>query len=335
MSQFERVYHIDRLLRGRVAPDKQRLLSVLEVSAPTLKRDLEYMRSRLGAPIVWDRACGGYRYDSGAGDFSLPGLWFSGDEIHALLLVLHILDQLQPSFLRDQVQPFRGRLEAMVRSEAGDCEAISRRVSLIAQPSRISNPAVLDLVVRATLSRRRIRMTYRTRSRQSTTDRDISPGRLVYYRGNWYLDAWCHRAEAIRRFAVDAIGEAAILPERAEELPEMCPQDGYGIFQGPAAQVAVLRFAPAAADWVRTSQWHPDQELTAAADGGVVLRVPYSDDRELLMDILRHGSEVEVLAPNSLRRHIAETLRAAAAQYTVSRRPAAGARVRKADAAAS
>ena len=78
MSQFERVYKIDRLLRSRIAPNKQKLLTVLEVSEPTLKRDLEYMRSRLGAPIAWNRQTGSYSYAADQPEFtlSLIHIWF-------------------------------------------------------------------------------------------------------------------------------------------------------------------------------------------------------------------------------------------------------------------
>ena len=113
MSQFERVYKIDRLLRNRIPPSKQKLLAALDVSEPTLKRDLEYMRSRLGAPITWDRQTGGYGYAADQPEFTIPGLWFSADEIHALLLIIHIVDQIQPSFLGDQMKPFRDRLGAL------------------------------------------------------------------------------------------------------------------------------------------------------------------------------------------------------------------------------
>jgi predicted DNA-binding transcriptional regulator YafY len=322
MSQFERIYKIDGLLRRRNLPTMKQMTAELEVSEPTLKRDLEYMRSRLGAPVIWDPARRGYRYDSSDNDFSLPGFWFSADEIHALLLMTHILDQLQPSFLRDQVKPFRDRLAAMVKAKSGSFDSISSRVSLIATPSRIANPVHLDAVIRATLARRRLRLVYRSRSRQTTTNREVSPGRLVYYRGNWYVDAWCHHANAVRRFALDAILHAEILAERADELPDSATQNGYGIFSGPADQVAVLRFHPNIADWVRTAQWHPEQKLEELPDGGVLLRVPYSNDREILMDILRHGADVEVLEPEALREGIASVLRAAARQYAPVKRAA-------------
>jgi predicted DNA-binding transcriptional regulator YafY len=320
MSQFERVYKIDRLLRNRIAPSKQKLLAALDVSEPTLKRDLEYMRSRLGAPIIWNREAGGYSYAADQPEFTIPGLWFSADEIHALLLIIHIVDQIQPSFLRDQVRPFRDRLGAIANASTGRFEPIARRVRMIAGATRIANPACLDSVIRATLARQRLRIVYQSRSRAAETEREISPGRLLYYRTNWYLDAWCHSAGAGRRFAVDAIRSARILEAPAQDLLPEPEHTGYGIFSGTAVNQAVLRFSAVAAPWVMASEWHPNQEMESLAEGGVLLRVPYSHEKELLMDILRHGADVEVLAPESLRLSIAETLSAAADLYQVSRR---------------
>ena len=51
-------------------------------------------------------------------------------------------------------------------------------------------------------------------------------------------------------------------------------------------------------------------------DGSYELRIPYSDPRELVMDILKHGAGAEVIAPEELRREVVEQLRLAAANYT-------------------
>ncbi|HWQ40381.1 MAG TPA: WYL domain-containing protein, partial [Burkholderiales bacterium] len=40
-----------------------------------------------------------------------------------------------------------------------------------------------------------------------------------------------------------------------------------------------------------------------------------ADDRELVMDILKFGPDVEVLAPDALRARVAERLEAAARRY--------------------
>ena len=96
MDRLERFYRIDQLLQERDTVPRQRFLDELEVSHATFKRDLEYMRDRFIAPIVWDADAEGYRY--GKSDpgprFALPGLWFSEREAFALVMMEHLLSSL-------------------------------------------------------------------------------------------------------------------------------------------------------------------------------------------------------------------------------------------------
>ena len=62
-----------------------------------------------------------------------------------------------------------------------------------------------------------------------------------------------------------------------------------------------LKFSAVRARWVQAEEWHPEQKSTVNKDGTYTLEFPYSDERELLGDILRFGADVEVLAPKSLR----------------------------------
>jgi len=89
----------------------------------------------------------------------------------------------------------------------------------------------------------------------------------------------------------------------------------YGIFAGEVKGQAVLRFSPMRARWVQYEQWHPEQVCEYLEDGGYRLSVPYSDEREILMDILRQGSEVIVEAPESLRDLVIAELERMAANY--------------------
>ena len=90
---------------------------------------------------------------------------------------------------------------------------------------------------------------------------------------------------------------------------------GYGVFGGPARHTAVLRFSPDAARWVADEQWHSDQQGRFLDDGRYELRLPFGEPTELIMDILRYGPAVEVVAPDELRRSVAEQLRRAADRY--------------------
>ena len=95
MDRTERFYRIDKLLRSHRIVPLERFLDDLSVSRATFKRDLEYMRDRLNAPIEWDREAGGYRLRPDAqAAYQLPGLWFNDSEILALLTMEKLLEDI-------------------------------------------------------------------------------------------------------------------------------------------------------------------------------------------------------------------------------------------------
>lgn len=328
MDRTERFYKIDQLLSERRVVPFAVLQEKLEVSRATIKRDLEYLRNRLNAPIIWDRDARGYRFASPAesglgagGKYELPGLWFSAAEIHALLTMQHLLANLgQGGLLGEQVAPLQARLRGLLGSAENPAEEIERRVRVLGATARSMPLERFSTVGSALLRRCRLRMAYFARGSGETSERVVSPLRLVHYRDNWYLDAWCHLRQGLRSFAVDAIRQAEIMDEPAIDVPdEEMDQElgaGYGIFSGRAVEWAVLRFSPARARWVSVESWHPAQKGGFDADGFYRLELPYSDDRELLMDILRHGRDVEVLSPPALRQRVAEELAAARTLYS-------------------
>jgi predicted DNA-binding transcriptional regulator YafY len=169
------------------------------------------------------------------------------------------------------------------------------------------------------LKRKRLAIRHHNRERDEETSRTISPQHLVHYRGNWYVDAWCHKAEGVRSFSLDAIRAADLLDDKAKDVPkaelDAHFQSGYGIFAGKDVQWAKLRFTAERARWVSGEDWHPKQKASFDADGSYLLQVPYADDRELLMDILKFGPDVEVVAPAALRAKAKARLKAALERY--------------------
>ena len=326
MDRTERFYRIQRLLNQRRVVAREAFIEDLGVSRATLKRDLAYLRDRMQVPIEWDRARGGYYLDAGpdAADdrtagFQLPGLWFSAAEVHALLAMEQLLERLQPGLLAQQLRPLRERIRRILGTSDLSAGEVMRRIRVLPMGARTVEPAYFQAIASALLSRRRLKIRHHRRRTGEVMDREVSPQRLVHYRDNWYLDAWCHRRRALRTFAVDAIGDARILARAAREVPEAALdaalEAGYGIFAGPARHTAVLRFTPLRARWVSREVWHPRQECHFELDGAWILKLPYSDPQELVMDILKFGADVEVLAPASLRRMVAAALEAAAGLY--------------------
>ncbi len=318
MDRTERFHLIDMMLSGSGVVSFQHMLDRLEISRATLKRDLEYLRNRLNAPIVWDRDMGGYRFENQervGGQYELPGLWFSAEEIHALLTMQHLLANLDAGgLLGPHIQPLMARLTGLLGSGRHPAEEVRKRIKLIPLAARQVSLDHFAALGSALLRRKRLLVSYYAKSSDETSEREISPQRLVHYRENWYLDAWCHLREGLRSFAVDGIRRAEILESHARDIPEKTLDAmlgaGYGIFSGKRLNWARLRFSPERSRWVALEQWHPKQRGKLMRDGRYQLEIPYADERELVMDILRHVPEVEVLAPDSLHAKVAEKLRA-------------------------
>ena len=319
MDRTERFYKIRRRLIEKGALTRREVEEELEISHATFKRDIEYMRDRLNVPIVWSREREAYLLDPGADVAELPGIWFSPAEIYALLEIEHLLERLQPGLLGRQLDPLRTRLRALLeRGDRGHRE-IRRRIRVLALGSRRVNREVFEALSVGLLSRRRIRIRHLKRGSGEFSERVVSPQRLVHYRYNWYLDAWCHVRKDLRVFAVDAIKGALVVEEPAREVADEDMDRvlgaGYGIFSGAETQTAVLRFTPERARWVADEVWHSRQAGRIEADGSYVLELPYSQEPELVMDLLRYGSGVCVLAPETLRATVARELAEAARQY--------------------
>jgi predicted DNA-binding transcriptional regulator YafY len=322
MDRTERFYKIDTLLQTQSPVGIDVFLKELGVSLATFKRDLEYMRDRLHAPIIWDRDANGYRLEKSAGDgqpYQLPGLWFSPTEAQALLTLEHLIEGLEPELLGAHLKPLKARLAALLETGDHSAEEVRKRIRVIPFGSRKHEPKHFALVASATLGRKRLKITYFNRTRNETTEREVSPQRLIYYRANWYLDTWDHLRNDIRSFALDAVRAAEPLDAKARDVPEArldaVLASGYGIFSGDKLQWAVLKFTPERARYVSQEEWHPKQKAKWLADGSYHLEVPYSSEKELAMDILKHGAEVEVIAPKALREEIGRRLDDAATRY--------------------
>lgn len=329
MNQTERLYKIEQILHDRRTASFAELQEELEVSRATLKRDLQFLRDRLNAPIVYDRETNGYRFDVPdryAPKHQLPGLWFNASEIHALLMMQQLLEEVQPGLLGPHIAPLQTRLQSLLGS-VGDAQSgapaeIAKRVRILHAQKRRTELRHFELIASTLLKRRRLKIRHFNRGRNEESEREISPQRLVHYRDNWYLDAWCHLRSDLRSFAVDAIRSAEMLEVVADEIKEdelnRVLAAGYGIFSGSETEWAKLRFRPEQARWVMEEQWHPQQRAELLPDGGLLLELPYANPTELIMDILRYGPGVEVVAPRELRRQVQDHLKTALALYAAT-----------------
>jgi predicted DNA-binding transcriptional regulator YafY len=320
MDRYERINALHRLLKAARYPvTVSRLQEELGCSRATAYRDLAFLRDGLMAPVIGDGEAG-FRYDAGENDrFELPGLWLNSEELHALLAAQQLLARSGGGLLATALAPLQQRVEKLLEEQAGGKKWPVERVRVIASRPRRLDEHVFRIVASSVLGRRKLSFDYRARSTDEKTRRTVSPQRITHYRDNWYLDAWDEDREGLRSFAVDRIGAAKMLDGAARDIGDHDLDEhlasSYGIFSGPPKNWATILFSAKAARWVADERWHSQQQGRFLPDGRYELKIPYSNSRELLMDVLHYGSDAEIVEPPVLREQARSLLSLAISNY--------------------
>lgn len=229
-------------------------------------------------------------------------LRLSLDEAVALLAGLRTLAEVPGLHDRDVVESVATKLAAA----AGDGAAAARALSVDLSrglDGGTGGPALAGLRD-ALQRRRRVHLSYLVPSRDETTERDVDPIRLLTVGDRWYLEGWCHRAEAVRRFRLDRVVEVRVLDEPATPPPGTAaghgrvPQQEGELFTSSPEDLEVVLDLHPPARWV--AEYYPVERSEERPDGvlRVVLRSATPDWPARL--VLRLGGGARVVAPDEV-----------------------------------
>jgi len=323
MSNLEAIHAINKTLNelpvGK-SISKKALSKATGIGERTLERHIEFLRKSLGAPLVCAKGVSEYRYDLQDGDrFELPGIWFSKEELAALFAIKQVLGSIPEGALSKVADKLWARIEKVsVNSGLLPETGWTGKVRILPILGREVEDIVFRSVVEGVLKDRRLRINHKKLGGPAR-EREVSPLKIVRFRDNWYLDAWCHAEDGFRSFAMNRISKVVVLKCEAlrKDAAEVAAHfaSAYGIFNGKADKIAKIRFVGIAAEEVRQEEWHPEQIPTAYPDGSYELEIPYFKDTELVMDILRWGDLAMVLEPQELKDKVRKRLESALANY--------------------
>lgn len=304
--QIERFFWFhDQVKCGRF-PNAGRLADQYEISRKTAQRDITRLRDRLRAPLEYDAGRKGYSYTDD--HFELPYLPASQQEILCLLLARKVLSQSAEGYISREIGCLLDRLFT-----AGRLSGLTPQTAESAFSAKwIGYSPAQELVFRQTafalLKRKLIRFTYRSPATDKLTQRTAEPHHLQHYMASWVLTAWCRHRDSWRKFYLARMTDLQVLDEDFQPRPESqwrpLLDSAFGLFQGGPTLQVTLRFCPFRARWIKQQQWHPDQCFMEHPDGCLDLTVPVADFREIKMQILQFGADVEVLAPEALRQEV-------------------------------
>lgn len=135
-----------------------------------------------------------------------------------------------------------------------------------------------------------VEIEYYAYGRDELTRRIVEPSRVFSDNGNWYLDAWCHRAEAQRVFRVDRIRSVRLTGAGAEYQPS----GPAGVFTPDQNDPrVVLRLHPDSA-WV--VEQYPTESVETDETGRLTVSMAVSAVGWLERLMLRLGPSAEIVA---------------------------------------
>jgi proteasome accessory factor C len=309
-STIERRWSLAILLAdSRAGRSVRSVLDELAISRKTFYRDVTFLRD-LGAPIV-DSIVNGearYRLRSAALPPLVPRLRRA-----ALELACEALGVLRGSRLFAEIERLR---ESVARSPT------SRAVARAASSSSSAAPEVLDAIERAIDHGRALRVLYRGAKDAEPRERHIVPLEMRLVKGHVYLEAHDLEARVGRTFKVARI-LAATSAETIDlrSLPAAVSDSAsVVVWSGDPIQVEI-RIAPEVVRFLAEYPLHPDQTVTAQADGSALVRARVAGHQEVSKWVLGWGRNAEVRSPPSLRIYVRDELAAALGPYQPEPRP--------------
>lgn len=312
MDKFDQIQRLHRIFKKGGRHTQLSLAEDLDVSPETVKKLIAKLRNELGAPLDYDRSQHGYWYiPRDAKAFELPGVWLTAEEVRAFALILELIDSLDHTILAKDFEYIKKRILTTLENRGVKQGSFVEKIAFLPMRKTQCDSHVYNKVCQGVLQEKRLAIQYQDYSGRKT-ERTVSPLKIVFYQNNWYLDAYCHLRDSLRSFMLSRINTVQTTKQKNKAVPKQEQlehfQTSYGIFAGKAQHTAVIRFFPEVAREVANQQWHPKQ-IGEWQGKEYLLSIPYSDDRELVRDILNYGNQAVVERPAKLKNKIRNILR--------------------------
>lgn len=321
-AQLQRLIFIDRMIRdgmhsGRLA-NCAGMAATYEVSAKSIRRDIDYLKNQCDAPIAYDCRRYGYLYTEAS--YSLPAMNISESDLFAISLARKTLRQYENTPIYQKLSSVFRKIENSLPERISvDPAWVDERMTVFPESRSAIDQTVWDRVSEALRHSRRLEIRYVKPGEETGSDRLVDPYHVVNFQGEWYLIGHCHLRREVRTFALSRMRAVRIGSENFV-LPagfsfEKFSGHHFGIFRGDRDFMVKIYFSPQHRPYVEEREWHRGQSLERQLDGGVLLSFTSNHLFEIKRWVLSWGAGVKALAPRELVIDLQEELQKALQAY--------------------
>jgi len=315
-AQLQRLIFIDRMIRegmhgGRLA-NCASMAAAYEVSAKSIRRDIDYLKNQCDAPIAYDSRRYGFHYTEES--YSLPAMNISESDLFAISLARKTLRQYENNPIYHKLSSVFGKIERALPTRISvDPAWIDERMTVFPESRTAIDPTIWDKVAEGLRHSHRLGLQYLKPGEETAGDRLVDPYHIASFQGEWYLVGHCHLRREVRTFAISRI--KAVQTSDADFLIpdnfsfEKFSGQHFGIFRGERDFSVKILFSPRHRPYVEEREWHREQSLERQPDGGVLLSFTSNHLFEVKRWVLSWGAGVKVLAPQELAKDLRDELR--------------------------
>lgn len=313
MSNLERVVYINHAIKTKGFVTRKEVSDRFEVHIDTVKRDIEYMRTFLSAPIKYRQSVGGYVYETPF-DMLFDSL---EDAVLYYIFVKRLSDSFKLNGLSYIPVISQDILANIATYIPANFDEIMDNISY--DSSDVDSMDLKDFrnILESFMMKRCVEISYINADGEEST-RVVEPLKLMNYLGKWYLIAFCRKRKALRVFLVSRFTSSR-LTDSAFEYPvtrkelERYIDGSFGMFKSETSTEAVIRVFEPAYYYVRNQIWHKNQKVNdCVIDGKKCLEItlPVGDrDKEILARVLSYSPDSEIVSPPALREKWLERIR--------------------------
>ena len=316
----ERLTKILQLIGAETFPNTTTLAQALEVSARTIKRDLEWMKVHWEAEIAYDQRRHGFYLVKPVDKFPVPTMteaeMVSLYVAHRASEIYHDSPFHQP--LQMAFQKLTRLLDNQQRFSLQDFEGA---LSFRPFAPELADLERFETVTRALRHRYEIRFEYRKPGQKQSEFRHVDPYHLTCHENLWYMIGWDHERSDFRSFVLARICGPVLVGNKFQKVRQFDINKylgkSFAIMKGEGDYQVVIEFDAWATDMLRPRKWHSTQRLVEIPGGGGAshLHMRLSGLEEVERWVLSWGTHATVIAPNELATRVGTIARKLAARY--------------------
>src|ERR1044071_6587196 len=305
---IERMMRIHRLSENKEYPNCSKIAKEFEMSVRTIKRDIDFMKTRLDLPIEFDVRRNGYLFTKPVPHF--PQVPVSEADTFALFIASKAIEQYRGTPLQKMMEAtFRkltGQLDQSVRFSLGSLDGVFSFRPFAPGDAELKT---FQLLTRAVSERRKVTFLYRNRGQvKAQQRRNVHPYHIACVENQWCMFGFDPARNDIRTFVLVRLSKPRLGQGRFEvskkfDLNEFL-RGSLGLFKGTEDFEVVVDLDAFAADDVRGRRLHSSQELTELPKGMLRVRLRLNSLEEVEGGILGFGKHATVVGPEELRERV-------------------------------